>query len=145
MKKRKRIGILYNRWTWIRNATSNPNFIDYPNIGGQGVQCYWPKGQYTQFESYVLAKLGPPRGNRKFLTRIDITGDYEPGNLMWATGQEKGNRGDPHNQIITYRRRRMSAKDWARSVGMNYHTFRSRLIRGWSMHQTLTRPVRDYA
>jgi hypothetical protein len=139
MKRRR--GQFYARWNWMRGATNNPNHNDYPNIGGRGIQSHWGRGQYDLFESWILSKLGPPRGRSKFLTRIDIDDDFRPGNLYWATGEEKGNRPDGHSVQLTYRRRTQCLKSWAREYGINHHTLASRLRLGWALKRALTEDI----
>lgn len=61
-----------------RNRCTNPHCEDFPNYGGRGI-----KFSFTTFEEFI-AEVGPrPKGMR--LDRIDNDGNYETGNVRWAT------------------------------------------------------------
>ncbi len=80
----------YKRWQSMRERCNNPNADSYPRYGGRGISVApeWDKaGGYEPFLSF-LETLGPkPEGHT--LDRIDNDGNYEPGNLRWASGKEQ--------------------------------------------------------
>jgi len=76
---------VYNVWSCIKGRCYNPNNPAYKNYGSRGVRLYEPWGaDFVLFYDYVTAL---PNYNKKgySLDRIDNDGDYEPGNLRWAT------------------------------------------------------------
>jgi len=80
---------LYPTWTGIIRRCTNPQSRSYRNYGarGIGVHSAWCADP-TQFIVYVVTTLGPrPQG--RTLDRIDNDGNYEPGNLRWATASEQ--------------------------------------------------------
>lgn len=66
---------------------------NYPHYGGRGITVYEPwRTDFKAFEAWVLASLGPrpggtyPSGYPMFtIDRIDVDGNYEPGNLRWLS------------------------------------------------------------
>lgn len=84
---------LYSTWSGMVSRCNNPASKKYENYGGRGIKIFedWDNGSTVGFEvfaAYVLLVLGPrPEGCS--LDRIDNDGDYEPGNLRWATVQEQ--------------------------------------------------------
>lgn len=57
----------------------NPNDAAYPDYGGRGI-----KFLFANFEEFV-AQLGPRPSPELTLDRINNDGNYEAGNIRWAT------------------------------------------------------------
>ena len=65
---------------------TNPNAPNWYLYGGRGITvCQRWRDSYTDF----LADVGPRPGVDLSLDRIDNDGNYEPGNVRWATRSEQ--------------------------------------------------------
>lgn len=65
--------------------TSNPN---YKNYGGRGIKVNFEN--FEAFKEYILTALGPRPAKGYSIDRYpNNDGDYERGNLRWATMQEQ--------------------------------------------------------
>jgi len=83
---------LYNLWSGIIQRTTNPNELHYADYGGRGIIFYLPWRQdYTKFKSWILQNIGERPSFEMSLDRINNNGNYEPGNLRWATQKEQCN------------------------------------------------------
>jgi len=70
----------------MRQRCFNVNAVSYPNYGGRGITvCERWRGSFDNF----LADMGESPGPEFSLDRIDVDGNYEPGNCRWATRKEQ--------------------------------------------------------
>lgn len=76
------------------DRTTNPDYKGYHRYGGRGiVVCEQWAQSSVAFCEYCDDVLGPrPDGYQ--LDRIDNDGNYEPGNVRWATPKENSNNRD---------------------------------------------------
>ena len=99
----------YHSWQAMKARSLNPNNPAYPRYGGRGITV-WP-GWVHDFVAFY-EHIGPrPPGHS--LDRIDNDGNYEPGNVRWATASEQafnrrvrdscaaGHRFDEANTYVT--------------------------------------------
>lgn len=78
---------------------------------------------------------------RTTLDRENNDGNYEPGNVRWAT-QAMQNRNYRRNIWLEFNGKRMVLKDWSEEVKISQTVLKARLNRGWSVEKTLTFPLR---
>jgi hypothetical protein len=80
---------LYGTYVGIKQRCLNPNNPNYRHYGGRGIALHaeWVNS-YDSFRAWILANLGE-RPDGCSLDRIDNDGNYEPGNLRWATQSEQ--------------------------------------------------------
>jgi len=73
-------------WTAMIDRCSNPNRSDYKYYGGRGITvCDEWKRSYEVF----LAYIGRKPSSDMSIDRINNDGNYEPGNIRWATKSEQ--------------------------------------------------------
>lgn len=81
----------YNSWCSLKSRCINPKNGSYHNYGGRGIKVYtpWIKS-FMAFYNYIGKK---PSVNHS-IDRIDVNGNYEPGNVRWAdnTTQSRNTR-----------------------------------------------------
>lgn len=112
---------------------------DHPRYGGKGIQvCQEWLDSFQTFLDYV----GPAPSEDHQIDRIDSNGNYERGNVRWATRSEQI-RNSSKARPITLDGRTMLIGDWAKETGINRQTIQMRIDHyGWSIHDALTKPVR---
>lgn len=80
---------LYSLWLRINKRCHNPRAHNYQWYGARGISVYEPwRNDAGAFIDWIERNLGP-RPEGKSLDRIDNDGNYEPGNLRWATPSEQ--------------------------------------------------------
>lgn len=74
----------YFRWRNMLSRCYDPEDPHFENWGGRGISVYPEWQDPRAFAAYLDEVLGPcPEGHS--LDRIDNDGNYQPGNLRWAT------------------------------------------------------------
>lgn len=76
----------YVSWINMKTRCTNTNSPSYQYYGAKGIKFYPEWVDYAPFVAYLGER--PPGTS---LDRIDPTGDYEPGNVRWATYKEQAN------------------------------------------------------
>ena len=72
----------HNAWTMMLMRCNNPNNEMYPSYGGRGITVHseW-EDNFVSFFDYIGLSPTPEHS----LDRIDVNGNYEPGNVRWST------------------------------------------------------------
>lgn len=121
----------YSAWSTMKNRCSDASHVGYGERG-IGVCKRW-QDSFVAF----LEDMGRRPSSDHSLDRKDNDGDYEPGNVRWATRKEQQrNRGC--NRMLTWNGETMTVADWADRMGLKYNTLHERLRRGWSTKKALT-------
>lgn len=124
----------WTAWVHIIQRCENRNCRSFKNYGARGINiCPEWRNDYTKFLDYV--------GRRPTLDhtieRIDNDGNYEPGNVRWATRLEQS-RNRRVNRIITHDGKTKCLTAWAELLGVTYQTLQKRLKDGRRIDGTRT-------
>ncbi len=127
----------YRTWSDMKGRCFRTLNRDYPDYGGRGITVCdrWK----NSFEDFVSDMGERPKGST--IDRIDVDGNYEPGNCRWATSKQQ-QRNKRNSRLITFRKRRRSLAEWAEGLGMPYDVLRYRLDAGWTVEEAFQTPVR---
>jgi hypothetical protein len=80
----------YRSWKAMHTRCTNPNPSTWAHYGGRGIEIC---ERWRSFESFLEDMGERPEGTS--IDRIDVDGNYEPGNCRWATPTEqRANRRD---------------------------------------------------
>jgi hypothetical protein len=86
----------YGPWRRMKGRCYDKNNNRYPLYGARGIQvCDRWRDDFWQF----LSDVGPRPGPTYSLDRIDCNGNYELGNVRWATREEQ-QRNKRNNHLV---------------------------------------------
>lgn len=127
----------YEAWKSMLARCERPSADRYECYGGRGIRVC---DAWHKFEAF-LADVGLRPSDEYSIGRIDNDGHYEPGNVRWETRGDQA-RNKSNNRQLTHEGRTMCIAAWAEIVGIESARIASRLHRGWSVSDALTRPKR---
>jgi hypothetical protein len=105
----------FRSWSAMKNRCLSPTSKDFAQYGGRGIAVC---ARWMAFENF-LADMGPrPKGTT--LDRIDNAGNYEPGNVRWATPTTQ-TRNRRNARLVTARGETRSIVEWAAVTGRSYN------------------------
>jgi len=122
----------YATWVGIRARCFNRNNPAYHNYGGRGIAVC---DQWMTFETF-FADVGPCPSPAHTIDRIDNDGNYEPGNVRWATRTEQA-RNRRSSVILEFNGKRQTIGQWATEVGVPQQTLSNRVRRGMPLAAAL--------
>lgn len=106
----------YRAWQNMMTRCFNPKATQYAWYGGRGISVC---ERWRDFAAFV-ADVGERPSPKHSLDRIDCNGDYEPGNVRWATHTEQcRNRSSNRSVVRADGARFGSMAEAAESVGGN--------------------------
>ena len=77
---------LHKRWERMKARCHSPTDLSYCDYGGRGITvCDEWRNDFWQY----VADIGLPPGPGLTVDRIDNDGNYEPGNVRWATRSQQ--------------------------------------------------------
>lgn len=129
---RKKYTGIYGSWYAMKQRCSNPNNMSYQNYGGRGIS--YP-AQWETFNGFK-ADMGAGYKNGLFLERIDNNQSYSKENCKWATRKENNNN-KRSNIVLEFNGQKMTIAYWAKHLGINFGTLRSRFYRGMKVADVL--------
>lgn len=126
-------------WSSMMARCYNPRNISYPLYGGRGIAVCERWHSLVSFAS----DMGERPSSSHSLDRIDNSGNYEPSNCRWATKREQA-QNTRRNVLVAWKGEMLPAVVVAQIVGIKPCTLRSRIKKGWSFHDAVTRPVQKW-
>jgi hypothetical protein len=128
----------FRTWTRIKDRCLNPNGASNKNYMARGIKLHEP--WRTDFNAF-LAAVGAAPGEGYTLDRYpNNDGNYEPGNVRWATRVQQG-RNTRGNRMITDGNETHCLSEWAEITGIKASVIAGRIDNlDWDAHKALTTP-----
>ena len=126
----------YNAWMLMRRRCNSQGTAEYENYGGRGiVVCE----RWNSYEAFLLDVGRRPSPHHSLDRFPNNDGNYEPGNVRWATRQEQA-ANKRNSKLIPYQGQNLLAAEWGRRVGIPGIAISRRLRAGWSVERALSQP-----
>lgn len=129
---------VHTAWEAMKGRCFNPKNGKFALYGARGITVY--PGWIDDFLAFY-SFIGDPPSPLHSLDRIDGDGNYEPGNVRWATPSEQSNNLST-NRILELNGRKQTLAQWSKEVGIEESALRARLKRGWTLARALAGPLR---
>ncbi len=132
---------IYRVWRGIKDRclnSDNSTYQKYYGVRGISICDEW-RDSFECFRDHVM-ELSHYGEDGYSIDRIDNDGDYEPGNVQWATRVEQG-RNRRSNRLLTFDGRTQCVAEWAEELGISRYTIYGRLKSGWTVERALREPV----
>lgn len=123
-------------WDAMRRRCSDTSHPSYPDYGGRGISVCERWQDFANF----LADVGPrPSADHSIDRYPNNDGNYEPGNVRWATRVEQSNN-RRSSRLIEFGGESLTLAQWERRVGLKPGMLFRRLEAGWSIEKALSPP-----
>jgi hypothetical protein len=128
----------YRAWTSMKSRCYYQEGKDFERYGGKGViVCDRWRHSYANF----LADVGRSPSKLHSLDRWpNKNGNYEPGNIRWATSKEQSNN-LRNNVKLTFKGEELTIPQWSERISLSIRLLHKRVRLGWSTERILTEPV----
>lgn len=124
----------YTIWLDMRRRCYDVRCKGFAYYGKRGITMC--EAWRTSFAAFI-ADVGQRPSSDHQIDRIDNDGNYEPGNVRWATRKEQCNN-RRSSRLITFQGRTATLQAWADETGIGAPTIHCRLKAGWSVELALT-------
>lgn len=133
----------YRAWEGMKKRCYQKDWIGYAGYGGRGIRVYgkW-RNSYAAFREYILSTIGRAPSREHQIDRINNDGDYEPGNIRWATRveQKSNQRLRKDTVLLEFGGKKLPLLEMAALHGVESKVLRDRLRKGWSVGDALLTP-----
>ncbi len=123
-------------WAAMIQRCCNPNNPAFSQYGGRGITVC---GRWRDSFRDFLADVGRRPSLDYSLDRINNDGNYEQGNVRWATRKEQG-QNTRANWVIEYRGKATVVSELLAISVVSKNALYNRLRRGWGVEAALTTP-----
>lgn len=118
---------LYKIWDAIKYRCYGKKSSNYERYGARGIgMCDAWRYDFMSFYEWSIQNGFKPGLS---IDRIDNNGNYEPNNCRWANDYEQG-ANKRNNIVIEYNGETHILAEWARIIGVKYHTLLKRYSTG---------------
>lgn len=126
----------YKRWINMIDRCDNINSSYYYNYGGRGISVC---PQWYDINQFIKDLPGGYYDGLE-MDRINNDGNYEPGNIRWATKKVNNNNRSTCKEI-THRGVTQNITKWSEQTGLPVKVISARILAEWDADAALTKPI----
>ena len=127
---------LHMIWSNMKRRCYNKNDKDFYNYGARGIDvCNEWNENFMNFYNWALSN---GYDDKLTIDRIDNDKGYCPENCRWVDLKTQCNNRKT-NRYIEYNGEKHTISEWSELYNINYHTFCSRLYRGWKFEDIINK------
>lgn len=123
----------YDAWVNMKSRCLDSNSSSYEYYGALGV--FVCQEWLNSFEVF-LNDVGLKPSKEYSLDRINVYGNYEPGNVRWSLIEVQSNN-KRTRRVFSKGQETLTLLEWSKKLGVPYKTLHTRLSTGWTIEQVL--------
>ena len=127
---------IYRKWASMRARCMYPSQVGYCNYGGRGIKVC---DRWMTFSNF-FEDMGDIPKDTPQLDRLDNEGDYDPGNVEWASAKQNANN-KRDSVKLEYQGRTQTVAEWADEIGIKRATLYYRISSGWPVEKAFMQKV----
>lgn len=124
----------YGTWAGMRARCLSKTAARYADYGGRGIKMH---GSWQESFPQFILDVGPRPSRAHSLDRIDVNGNYEPGNVRWAPRSEEASN-QRKTIFIEYGGKQVRLAELAKKHDLSSSMLNQRLRWGWTLEDALT-------
>ena len=129
---------LYGIWQAMKRRCNNPNCKAYQWYGARGIKVC---SEWQTFQGFLAGVGERPTPKHQLDRHPDKNGNYEPGNVRWATSQQQQSN-KRNNVLLTWQGKTQTATEWATELGLPVERTLWRVNHGLPVEQVLAKEHR---
>jgi hypothetical protein len=127
----------HRTWQRIKRRCYDPTYVSWPRYGGRGISMHG--GWVDDFQAF-LDHVGRRPSASHSIERIENNGNYEPGNVRWATAVEQA-RNKRNSVRVEINGSSKTVAEWAEVSPVKIKTIYNRLKSGWAPEAAVFAPT----
>lgn len=125
----------YSIWKGMIARCTLPETKGYKNYGGRGICIHDGWMGYPDGFNRFVHHIGERPSTAHSVDRINVDGNYEPGNVRWATSSEQA-RNRRTNKFFIHKGQRICHADLAQELGITPQSLQKRMRR-WPIEKII--------